>query len=173
MDLALAASPEVRAAEQDISKANAAAAAAKVDFLPNVMLFGGYVNQTLASYVQQNVGTMGASVTYTFMDWGKRRNTLRERDTFVFMANLKVQQTRDEIRQKALKAFRDVSDNREALKLATEMAELRKQAAKEAKAPADQFQAAKESMQAQVELVKADMALRVSAAQLMTLIGRQ
>jgi outer membrane protein len=173
VNLALVASPEIRAAEQGIVKANAGVAAAKVDYLPNVMLFGGYINQTMASYMQQNSGYMGASINYTFVDWGARRNTIRERDTFVYMANLKVQQTRDEIRQKALKAFRDVGDNREALKLAGEMVSLRKQAAQEAKAPAVQFQAAKDLMQAQVDLVKADMALRVSAAQLMTLIGRQ
>lgn len=170
--LALAASPELRAAEQDIIKAQAAVCAAKVDYLPNVLLFGGYLNQTGMSYVQQNIGYMGASVSYTFVDWGKRRNTIRERDTFVYMASLKVQQTSDEIRQKALKAYREYHENQETLKLAGEMVQLRKEAEKQAKAPAAQFQAAKDRMTAEVDFVKADLAARVAAAQLLNLIGR-
>jgi outer membrane protein TolC len=173
VNLALAASPEVRAAEQDIVKANAAVAAAKVDYLPNVLVFGGYANQTIAGYIQQNIGYVGASVNYTFLDWGKRHNIIRERDTLVYMATLKVQQTSDEVRQKALKAFRDYRDSAETLKLAGEMVQLRKEAQKAAAMPAAAFQAAKDLMTAEVDQVKADLALRVAAAQLLNLIGHQ
>ena len=88
-------------------------------------------------------------------------------------ATLKVQQTADEIRQKALKAFRKHHENQEALQLAGEMAQLRKEAEKQAATPAVQFQAAKDRMMAEVDLVKADLAVRISAAQLSNLIGQQ
>jgi outer membrane protein TolC len=173
VSLALAASPELRAAEQDIAKAHAAVAAAKVDYLPNVLVFGGYINNNgMAVVTQQNIGYVGASVSYTFLDWGKRHAIVRERDNLVYMATLKVQQTSDEVRQKALKAFREYQENQATLKLAAEMAQLRKEAEKAATTPPAQYQAAKDRMTAEVDLVKADLALRVSAAQLLNLIGR-
>jgi outer membrane protein TolC len=96
-DLAISVSPEVRMAEQDIAKAHAAVAAAKVDYLPNVVLFGGYAKQTGANYIQQDINFVGFSGSYTFLDWGKRKNTIRQRREFIALAELKVEQTRDEV----------------------------------------------------------------------------
>jgi hypothetical protein len=48
------------------------------------------------------------------------------------MATLKRQQTEDEVRQKAVKAFRDVGEAQAALKTAQEMVEVRKQIEKKA-----------------------------------------
>jgi outer membrane protein TolC len=169
---ALTSSPEVREAEQDIIKANAAAAAAKVDYLPNVTAFGGYLNQTAQSYMQQNIGYVGVGVTYTFVDWGSRRNTVRERNTYIAMASLKLRQTQDEVRQKALKAFRELAQAGETLKMAQEMVALRQEAEKEAQAPPARFQAAKDHMQAEIDLVKADLAYRTAYVQLASLFGR-
>jgi outer membrane protein TolC len=170
--LAVDASPEVRAAEQDILKARAAVAAAKVDYLPNIAVVGGFAKQTSMSYVQQDINYVGVVGSYTFFSWGKRRNTVREREQFVALAELKVEQTRDEIRQKALKAFRELEQDREALQTAQEMAQVRKEVAKQAAAPAAQFAAAKDLMQAEVDLVKADLAYRIAHVKLMSLVGK-
>jgi outer membrane protein TolC len=172
VELAVAASPEVRAAEQDVVKANAGVAAAKVDYLPNVAVIGGYAKQTAASYIQQDVNYVGVTGTYTFFAWGKRKNTVREREEFVRLAGLKVEQTRDEVRQKALKAFREMEQDRDALQAAEEMAKLRQEAEQQAAAPAVKFAAAKDRMQAEVDLVKADLAYRVTVVKLLSLLGR-
>src|SRR5262249_37409160 len=103
--LALAASPDVHEAQATISKAQAALAAGKLDYVPSIAVMGGYLNQTGQDYIQPNVGFVGAVASYTFVDWGKRRNVIRERQQLVNMANLKLQQTEDEVRQKAQKAF--------------------------------------------------------------------
>jgi outer membrane protein TolC len=89
--LALAASPEIRKAQQTIAKAQAAVAAGKLDYVPSIAAFGGYLNQTAASYIQQDIGYYGVMGTYTFVDWGKRRNTIRERKTLASMATLQLQ----------------------------------------------------------------------------------
>ena len=89
--------------------------------------------------------------TYTFVDWGKRRNTIRERDQFVAMATLKVRQTQDTVRQNALKAFRDYEQSQRALKLAGELVAVRTEAEKAAATPAAKFKAAKDAMTAQVD----------------------
>ncbi|MBI3407229.1 MAG: TolC family protein [Planctomycetes bacterium] len=174
--LALAASPEIREAQQTIGKAEAAVAAGKLDYVPSVALVGGYMNQTAADYMQPNIGYVGVVGTYTFLDWGKRRSVLRERRTFVAMANLKLQQTEDEIKQKTAKAFREVIDSRNDLKTAQEMVELRTEAAKKAatpdaaRDPSALLKASAARMQAEVDLVKADLAYRQAYVQLMALV---
>lgn len=171
--LALAASPEIREAQQTVAKAKAALAAGKLDYVPSIAVVGGYVNQTAASYIQQDIGYVGVVGSYTFVDWGKRRNVINERDNLVIMATLKLQQTEDDVRQKAQKAFRDLVDARTALKSAQEMAALRKEAEKAARTPATLVPAAKARMLADVDAVKADLAYREAYVQLMSLIGKE
>ena len=176
--LAVASSPEVHEAEQTVLKAQAALAAGKLDYVPSIGLVGGYVDQTVQSYVQQNIGYVGVAGSYTFVDWGKRRNTIRERQNLVAMATLKLSQTQDDVRQKATKAFRELMEDQEALKTAEELAKLRKEAAEKAAAAGpkanipDLLKATKDSAIAEVDAVKADLAYRTAYVQLMSMIGR-
>jgi outer membrane protein TolC len=180
--LALASSPEIHSAQETIHKAEAALAAGKLEYVPSLAAVGGYTNQTAASYVQQDIGFIGAVGTYTIVDWGKRRNVIRERQDLVAMATLKLQQTEDDVRQKAVKAFRDVGEAQAALKTAQEMVEVRKEIEKKATTPealrdptalAALLKASKDRMLAEVEAVKADLAYREAYVQLMALIGKQ
>src|SRR5262249_5227126 len=70
--LAVTCSPEIREAAQNITKAEAALKVAKMDYLPDVNVIGGFANQTLASYIQPDFGYVGVTAGYTFWDWGKR-----------------------------------------------------------------------------------------------------
>ena len=171
--LALANSPDIREAEENIAKAQAAVRAAKLDYVPSIAIVGGYTNQTAADYIQPNIAYIGAMGTYTFVDWGKRRNTIRERDQFVAMANLKMQQTQDDVRQKTLKAFRDYEQSQQAVKLAADLVKVRKEGEKAAATLKDKLTAAKDSMTAQVDYMKADLAQRIAFVKLMSLIGKQ
>jgi outer membrane protein len=170
--LALQASPEVREAEQNVVKAQAALDAAKVDYLPNAAVVGGYANQNFANYIQPNFGYVGVEATWTLFEWGKRKSVVHERDTLIAMASLKVRQVEDEVRQKALKAFREVQQSHAALQLAEEKAKLRKEAEKQARQPAEMFAAARARMEAEVDLVKADLAYRTAHVQLMSLMSK-
>lgn len=171
--LALAASPEIRKAQQTIAKAQAAVAAGRLDYVPSVAAFGGYLNQTAASYIQPNISYLGVVGTYTFVDWGKRRNTVRERKTMTSMATLQLRQTEDEVRQKAQKAFREVAETQQARQTDQEMVALRAEAEKLAGAqPAALIEAAKAHMLAEVDFIKADLAYRQAYVQLMSLVGQ-
>src|SRR5262249_39420846 len=177
VSLALASSPDVREAELNVVRARAGVTAAKVDWLPNVAVMGGYANQTAADYIQSNIGYVGVMGSYTFFDWGKRRNTIRGAENLVTLASLKVQTTQDEVRKKALKAFRDLEESQAAIKTAQEMVALRTEVVKRAttpealKDPGPLLQASKKLGEAQVDLVKAELAYRTAHAQLMALIG--
>ena len=175
--LALAASPDIREAAQNIAKAEAATCAAKLDYVPSIAATGGYTNQTGMSYVQQNFGYVGVFGTYTFVDFGKRRNVVREREHLVSMATLKLRQTQDDVRQKALKAYRGLFEAQEALNLAGEMAGLRREAEASAMAsaatnPSAFLDASKARSTAEVDYVKADLAYRQAHGEFRTLIGR-
>jgi outer membrane protein TolC len=170
--LAVQSSPEIREAEENVNKARAAVAAAKLDYVPSIAVVGGYSNQTLADYIQPNIGFVGVMGTYTFIDWGKRRNTIREREQLIAMATLKVQQTEAEVAQKALKAFQDYEQSAGALQLAEQLVGLRKESLKTA-AAADQLKAGKDLLTAEVDAVKADLNQRIAYVKLMSLIGRQ
>jgi outer membrane protein TolC len=172
IDLALASSPEVREAAETVAKASAAVAAAKVDYLPNVVAFGGYANNSgMLNVIQPNFSYVGVGGSYTFVDWGKRRNTVRERRELEAAASLKVQQTRDDVAKEAAKAFREYNETEAALKLAGDLLELRKEALKAAAAPAAQFAAGKDEMTAEVDYIKADLAHRTAYVKLKTLLG--
>jgi outer membrane protein TolC len=148
-----------------------------VDYLPNVAILGAYANQTGASYIQQDIGYLGVTGSWTFFDWGHRRNTVRGAENLVALAHLKVQTTRDEVRQKTLKAFRELQQTQEAITGAREMLALRKEAEKKAMTPEaltnpePLLKASKKRMEAEVEVVKADLAYRTAYAELMALIG--
>jgi outer membrane protein TolC len=94
------------------------------------------------------------------------------------MATLKLQQTEDEVRQKAPKAFRNLVDSQAALKIAEEMVGLRREAVKNAttpeamKNPTALLKASKDLGPAQIDLVKADLAYRQAYVELMALVGR-
>jgi outer membrane protein TolC len=171
--LALAISPEVCEAGQNIFKAQAAVQAAKVDYLPNVNVIGGYANLNGVPAIQQNIGYVGVMGSYTFYEWGKRKYTLSERETTVCMAQLKWQQTQDDVRLKAMKAFAELQQSRQALQMAEEFVVLRLEAEKTATDLTARIAATKARGLAQVEAVKARLAYQTAHANLATMTGRR
>jgi outer membrane protein TolC len=177
--LALANSPEIREAQETIAKAEAAVAAGKLDYVPSIAVVGGYSNQTFADYIQPNFSYVGVVGSYTFIDWGKRKNTIRERQQLLAAAHLKLQATQDDVRQKAVKAFREVGETLAALQTAQQLVELRKEAEKAAttpqalRNPAPLLEATKARALAEVDAIKADLAYRQAYVNLMILIGKQ
>jgi outer membrane protein TolC len=173
--LALETSPEIHEAQENVRKAQAAVAAAKLDYVPSIAVVGGYTNQTFADYIQPNIGFVGVMGSYTFVDWGKRRNTIREREQLISMATLKIQQTQADVEQKALKAYRDYEQSAGNLKLAGELVQLREEAFKAVPVAqaADKVKAGKDLLTAKVDAVKAELNQRIAYVKLMSLIGKQ
>jgi len=171
--LALANAPEIREAAQTIAKADAAVRAGRLDYVPSLAIVGGYLNQTGASYMQQDIGFVGAFASFTIWDWGKRRNVIRERQSLRSAASLKLSSTEDDIRQKATKAVRELNETQEELKTSREMMELREEVLKKAMQGADITalrKASRDLAEAQVAYVKGELAFRQAHVQLMSLI---
>jgi outer membrane protein TolC len=169
-ELAVSSSPEIREAQQDIAKAEAAMKIARMAYLPDVSVVGGYANQTFASYIQPNIGYVGLSGSYTFFEWGKKRDIRHQREMDIALARQKVQVTTDKVRLDAQKAYVAYDQAREALRLAGEMVQARMDAEKAATGPAAAAQAKAETTKAELEQMKAEIAYRVAHAQLAALI---
>jgi outer membrane protein len=171
VELALASSPEIAEAHQTVLKGQAAVKAGELDYMPSIGFTAGYINQTAISAIQPNIGYVGAAGTWTLFNGGKRHEVVLERKTLVAMANLKLADTEDQIREKAVKAYREVIESEEALKSAQEMVLLRREAEKAAPNPQALMAAAKNRMTAEVDAVKADLAYRIACVQVKSLVG--
>jgi outer membrane protein TolC len=169
-ELALAYSPEVREAQQGIAKAEAAMKVARMAYLPDVSVMAGYANQTSADYMQPDIGFVGVTASYTFFEWGKRRDVKRQREMDIAMAHQNVRVTMDKVRLEARKAFGHYEQARAEYRLAGEMVQARKDAEKAASGPAA-AQAKADTAKAELEYMKAEIAYRVAHAQLTGLIG--
>jgi outer membrane protein len=163
---AVACNPEIREAEQDIAKAEAAMKVARMAYLPDVNVMGGYANQTGASYIQPNIGFFGLSANYTFFEWGKRRDVTRQRQMDIAMARQNVQIVVDKVQLEARKAYGSYEQAKDEYRLAGEMVQARKDAEKGAGA-----QTKADTAKAELEAMKAEIAYRVAHAQLMAIVG--
>ena len=161
--------PEVREAEQSIAKAEAGLKVARMDYLPDVNIVGGYANQGFADYIQDNFSYIGIVGSYTFWDWGKRRDVKRQRQTQIALALQNLEVTRDKVRLEARKAYVSFEQAREAYRLAGEMVQARKEAEKGTTGQAA-VQAKAETAKAELEYMKAEITYRVAHTQLTALL---
>jgi outer membrane protein TolC len=171
-ELAVTNNPDIREAEQGIAKAQAGLQAARMEYLPDVNIIGGFANQTWSSYIQPDIGYLGITATYTFWDWGKRKQIVRERQTQIALAHQNVRVTADKVRLEAAKAYDEYEQTRESYRLAGEMVQVRQAAEKQATEPQNALQAKGDTAKAQLEYMKAEIAYRVANAKLAGLIGQ-
>jgi outer membrane protein TolC len=170
--LALAHNPEVREAEQSVAKAEAALQVARMAYLPDVNVLGGWANQTAASYIEPNIGYFGMTGSYTFWDWGKRREMVRDRHALIAVARQNLAVVADKVQQDAWKAYNAFEQAREANRLAGEMVQARQEAEKAATGAA-LVQAKADTAKAELEAMKAEIAYRVAHAQLAALVCQE
>jgi outer membrane protein TolC len=169
--LALESSPEAFQADQDATKAEAGVRVAKVDYLPDVVVMGGYVNQNGIGAIQNDITYGAVTVNYTLFSGGKRVHALREAETVAAMARQKACQVREEVRLKAQKAYREYEQAQASFKTAGEMLQIRKEVQQAAHAPDEMIGAAGELMKAEAALVQAEVTCRVTGVRLMAITG--
>ncbi len=171
--LAVAHSPDVCQAQETIEKADAALKIAKSDFIPNVMAYGGYVNQNGIPAIQNNFGMIGLNASYTLFDAGKRRHLVHKGETDLAMAHTALRKTREEVALKAHRAYRTFEQSGQAVTQAQQMVVVRQEIA-HSKLPLDQaLTAAKDNLTAQVNFVQAQVAQRIAYAELVAVLGQQ
>ncbi len=171
VELALRSNPEVQEAMANVEKARAALKAANAEFLPDVNIFGSYFNQTSASYIQPNFGAFGVSASYTFFDWGKRRRVKDQRETQISEASYNVRATIEKIRLETVQAYIGYQQAQQALALANDMVQARKDSESREKDAAGLSTAKAATAKSELELIQADIAYRIAHARLVGAIG--
>jgi outer membrane protein len=169
--MAVACNPEVREAEENVAKAEAALKVANMDYLPDVNIMGGYANQTFATYMQNNFSYLGITANYTFWEWGKKNDVVNQRRTDIALANQNVQVTRDKVMLEARKSYVAFDQARQAYELAGEMVQACQEAEKGATTAATVMSTKEATSKAQLEYMKAEINYRVAHAGLMGAIG--
>jgi outer membrane protein TolC len=89
--------PEVQEAVQKLSKAQAARAAAKAEYIPDISAYARYSYQNGVPFFDHNFGTFGIHFTYDVFDAGKRRALVREREDEVSEAEEALERAKDEV----------------------------------------------------------------------------
>jgi outer membrane protein TolC len=89
--------PEIKEAVQQLSKAQAAHAAAKAEYVPDVTAFARYSYQNGVPFVDRNFGTFGIHLTYDLFDGGKRKALVRERRDEISEAEENLKRIKDEV----------------------------------------------------------------------------
>jgi len=119
---ALANNPEIIEAEQTVVKARAAARLSKLEYVPDVAVIGGYVNQTVLPLVPRDFTYIGVMATLNLFDFGKREKTVSERKTQLEMAEVGVDLVKAKVAANAHKAFLDLQRTRKIRDLTRQLA---------------------------------------------------
>jgi outer membrane protein TolC len=105
---AFANSIEVIEAEQTANKAKAATKLAKLEYVPDVAILGGYTFQTVMPVLPNDFSYIGVVANWTIFDFGKREKTIGERKTNLEIAEAAVELTKAKVASNVQKIFLQV-----------------------------------------------------------------
>src|SRR5215470_12169325 len=98
--LALDSNPEISEARAVVEKAEAGVRAAKREYIPDVEAFARHSYQNNVPFLARNFGSFGIHFSYDLFDGGKKRATLRQRDSQLAEAKENLARISDEIEVK-------------------------------------------------------------------------
>ena len=176
---ALAQNPEIEAASHKLEKARAALRAARAEYIPEVSAFAQHEYQNGAPFLSRNNGTAGLHMTWTILEFGKRRGQVSEREAEVAQAEENLAHLRNRIRIDVEKAVRKLntaeSGVESAMRLVAATTEARRVASDEAEAGTANRSVSLESeasmFSAQADLLRAEYDRSVAAADVARLTG--
>jgi outer membrane protein TolC len=171
VELALVNNPQARQAQAQIQQARAGLQVARMECLPDVNLFGAYVGQTAADYIQEDFGLVAVEASYTFVDWGKRRHVQEQRRTQIALAQRNQQATIEQVQLDTRAAYSALDKARQDLEIAQEVVEAYRELEAGAADMAAIAAAKGETFKAELELMKADLTYRLAHAKLSGMIG--
>ena len=103
---ALYSNPELRAAKDNIEKANHAVSAARDEYIPDISLFASHTYQHGSAFLQHNIGVFGAQMSWNIFDWGSRSGAVGERRAQLIQAEENVKRLEQSITVEISKAYR-------------------------------------------------------------------
>jgi outer membrane protein TolC len=172
--------PEIRAAEEAVTKAHAAVEAAKTNYIPDVTAFARYSYQDGVPFLVHNFGTFGVNLNYTLWDFGKRRSTVREHEAQVGEAEQNLERLKEQVAVDIERSFNKLERTKSMVSVATQVAKLRAeserlatdQAAQGVVLISDVRHATAANFKAKADLLQANLGYLLAWAELQRTVGR-
>jgi outer membrane protein TolC len=178
--LALEQNQDLRAARQNLDKANAGLAAAKDAYIPDITAISRYSYQSGIPFLVHNFGTFGFSLSYDLFDGGRREAQLREARTEMRGAEVAIDRLQSEIEVEVGAAYDRIEELRQTVDVAEQAVKVRTEAARLADRQFEQNAALNSArneahadlLSANASLFEADFGLSLAQADLKRTIGQ-
>src|SRR5438132_65187 len=95
--IALEHRPEMKLAANRVHEAELATRTEKSHFIPDIAIQASYLTPANINFLPQNIGAIGALLTWQPLDWGEKRHKVRQAALAEKQAGLSVEDTREQI----------------------------------------------------------------------------
>jgi len=124
---ALERNPEIKAAREGVNKAQSGVEAAKLEYIPDISLFGRHTYQDGVPFLTHNIGMFGVRMTWDIFEWGKRGHVLAQRREQLTQANQNLDRLKKRIEVEVDKAYRKLEQTNRLIDVSRESLALQKE----------------------------------------------
>ena len=124
---ALEKNPEIKAARESVNKAQSGVKAARLDYIPDISIFGSYTYQDGIPFLTHDIGMVGVKMTWDIFDWGKKRGVVAQRQEQLIQANENLNRLKTRIEVEVDKAYRKLEQTKRLIVVAQELLVLQKE----------------------------------------------
>ena len=107
--------PELKLAANRVRQAELATKSEKTHYIPDVAIQASYVSPANINFLPQNIGSVGALLTWQPWDWGEKHHKVRQAALAEQQAGLSVEDTREQILVDVDSNFRHLREARSHL----------------------------------------------------------
>jgi outer membrane protein TolC len=107
--------PEIKLAANRVHQAELATKSEKTHYIPDIAIQASYFSPTNVNFLPQNIGSVGALLTWQPWDWGEKRHKVRQAAIAEQQAALSVADTREQILVDVDSNFRHLRETRSQL----------------------------------------------------------
>jgi len=104
--------PEIKMAANRVRQAQVATKSEKTHYIPDVSIQASYFSTSNITFLPQNVGAIGALVTWQPWDWGEKRHKVQQAALAEKQAGLSAEDTREQILLEVNSNFRHLREAR-------------------------------------------------------------
>src|SRR5205807_1864499 len=110
--IALEHRPEIKLAANRVRQAQLATKSEKTHYIPDVSIQASYFTPANINFLPQNIGSVGALLTWQPWDWGQKRHNVAQKALAEEQAALAADDTRDQILLDVNSNFRQLRETR-------------------------------------------------------------
>jgi outer membrane protein TolC len=172
--------PDITAAEDTVRKAKAGVAVAKTAYIPDVSAYFTNTWQDGVSFLVRNFSTVGAQLNWEVFDFGKRRATVRERESQLAQAEENLRRLKDDVATDIERSYDKLVRTKSLIEVAKQVASLRQESERLAQNQlaqgvvtiADRRRASSATYKSQADLLQAQLNHLVAWVELQRTIGQ-